>query len=250
MSDDENAICRQKLMTADEVYVYKIPTLKTAGGHRAEDWNLSKPIETCTLLVERQGDGLVLEFHHDDKLFAVSQIDITHGQQIQHWIEQVVDSSRYFVLKIQGGGGREALIGFGFRDREQATDLREALQHYEKSISRQENSATGSSFSVPKMQADEKIHVNRSGKTKMVKKKEGSTASGSVVPLLNKKPPPSPDEPEKGKPSAKMINKMMFSMGDLNLDDDDDDDDDETEDSGGAVYEGDEQQWATEFDMK
>lgn len=25
---------RQKLMTADEVYVYKIPPLKNAGGHR------------------------------------------------------------------------------------------------------------------------------------------------------------------------------------------------------------------------
>ena len=262
MSDDENApsALRQKLMSADEVYVYKIPTLKTSGGHRAEDWDLSKPLQTCSLLVERRGDVLVLEFYHDNnskQLFAASRIDITTGQKVQHWIEQVVDSSRYFVLKIQGAAGRQALIGFGFRDRDQATDLRESLQHYEKSIARQANSASLSgSFSIPKMEKGEKIHVNRSGggskSTKMVKKKEGSTSSSNgsgPIPLL-KKPPPSPDEPEKAKPSAKMMKQMMFSMGDLNLDDDDDDDEDATEDSGGAVYEGDEEQWATEFDMK
>jgi hypothetical protein len=37
MSDGDDAALqamRQKLMTADEVYVYKIPPLKSAGGHR------------------------------------------------------------------------------------------------------------------------------------------------------------------------------------------------------------------------
>ena len=34
--EEENAssAMRQKLMSAEEVYVYKIPPLKTAGGHR------------------------------------------------------------------------------------------------------------------------------------------------------------------------------------------------------------------------
>jgi hypothetical protein len=36
MSEEEDAISamRQRLMTADEVYVYKIPPLKDSGGHR------------------------------------------------------------------------------------------------------------------------------------------------------------------------------------------------------------------------
>jgi hypothetical protein len=34
MSDVEETLICQKLMTADEVYVYKIPALKDSGGHR------------------------------------------------------------------------------------------------------------------------------------------------------------------------------------------------------------------------
>jgi len=32
--DGDQVELRQKLMSADEVYVYKIPPLKNAGGHR------------------------------------------------------------------------------------------------------------------------------------------------------------------------------------------------------------------------
>ena len=32
--DDASQLMRQKLMSADEVYLYKIPPLKDAGGHR------------------------------------------------------------------------------------------------------------------------------------------------------------------------------------------------------------------------
>lgn len=31
------------------------------------------------------------------------------------FLEQVVDSSRYFAIRIQGDAGKEAMIGFGFR---------------------------------------------------------------------------------------------------------------------------------------
>lgn len=213
---------------------------------RAEDWNLSKPLKTCSLLVERRADTLAFDFNHDGQLFAHGVVDlIGSGQPMQHFVEQVVDSSRYFVLKIQGEGGREATIGFGFRERDQATDLRETLQHYEKAV-RRENSTEASSsiasFSVPAMAEGEKIHVDLGGKTTSVVKAEGGGSGGGDVPLLRKPPPPSED--------AKVA-QMSIQMGDIDLDarpaggDDDDEDD-----SGGAVYEGDEEQWATEFAMK
>lgn len=159
----------------------------------AETWDLANPLETCSLLVEIRGDSLFLDFLHGEegKLFAQSKIAIKEsGFNLSHWLEQAVDTSRYFALKIQGAGGREALIGFGFRDREQATDLRESLQHYNKSIAR-ENEAkalSASSYTVPRLEEGEKIHVNIAcGKLKEPKKK-----SGGGGPFLLKKPPPPP----------------------------------------------------------
>lgn len=61
--------------------------------------------------MERRGDAFVLEFQHSgDQVFAMATCDVTKGGSPTHFLEQVVDSSRYFVVKIQGGGGREALI--------------------------------------------------------------------------------------------------------------------------------------------
>ena len=89
---------------------------------------MATPLKECRLLVERRADAFVLEFQHSgNQVFAQATCDVTKGGSAARFLEQVVDSSRYFVVKIQGGGGREALIGFGFRDRDQATDLRESL---------------------------------------------------------------------------------------------------------------------------
>ena len=216
--EDATSAMRQRLMFADEVFVYKIPPLGSAGGHvseveesvgvgrrlnlpfllisrlhlyqRADTWNLESPLKECSLLVERRGDAFVLEFQHEGhQIFAVATCDVTKGGKPNHFLEQVVDSSRYFVVKIQGGGGREALIGFGFRDREQATDLRESLQHYQKAMDReaQSESAPASNFHVKELAEGEKIHVNVPGKEKRKPKKSGGGGGGL---LLLKKPPP------------------------------------------------------------
>ena len=214
---------------------------------------------TCKLVVERRGDALFLDFQKEDgHLFAQSKMDI-HGDtefKLNHWLEQVVDSSRYFALKIQGAGGREATIGFGFRDRDQATDLRESLQHYEKSIAREKDaeSMKESTFSIPKMSEGEKIHVNvnRAGKPSAARHRKEGGGKSSGVPLLLKKPPPpaNDEEPAAADSSTKekaAIQKMSITMENVNLD--------ETpkeieEGSEGAVFTGDEEQWATEFAMK
>jgi hypothetical protein len=268
MSDaDDEAVqaMRQKLMAADECYLYKIPTLKSSGGHRAEDWDLSKPLQTCSLLVERGGDTLVFSFMAppgSDTVFAQSVIDISAGQTMQHWLEQVADSSRYYVLKIQSSEGREATIGFGFRDREQGTDLRECLQHYEKSIRREKQAesatATASTFTVPVLKEGEIIHVDRqSGKTSITKTKK--SARGGAPMLLKKPPPPSPEAGEKPEvvatpaaaatpnvapaaaPSSKEdVKEVTTVMGEIDL----------AAEKADGEEDKDEVQWATEFDTK
>lgn len=280
--------------------------------NRAEDWNLAQPLQTCRLLVERRGDVLVLEFTTAETgaLFCQSSIDLRAStgsagdivrepqRQLEQWVEPAVDTSRYFAVKIQGVGGREALVGFGFRERDQATDFRESIQYYERAMRREREAATrqhqqqgnnndnavdgtsktsgttsigrssdgGSGFRIPQLAEGEKIHVNRGGKSTITHNKSGSGTSG--VPLLKKKPPPASSSSSAGDappltppaaaipkakaqaPSAAMMQKMNFSMGNINLDAnrlDGDDSNDPTDSSGGAVYEGDDEQWATEF---
>lgn len=259
---DATSALRQRFLTADEVYVYKIPPLKNAGGHRAEDWDLSNPLKTCQLLVERRGDALVLEFTAENTLFCFAQVDVTKGQRVDRWLEQVVDSSRYFSVKIQGAGGREALIGFGFRDREKATDLRECLQQYERSLQReQEASVKAPEFHLPTLAKGEKIHVGKDGKTTIVKEEQRKT---NAVPLLKKKPPSAAteDKPPAAQPAPapsqapvnpKTIDKVAISMGDIDLEKDHAAQDYDTgagDTSEGAVFEGDEDEWATAFDVK
>ena len=232
---------------------------------RAEDWNLANPLQTCSLLVERRGDQLVLEFFTlEGKLFAQSLVDCSMKEgsdeppkRIQHWLEQVVDSSRYFTLRIVGGQGREATIGFGFRDRDQATDLRESMQHYEKAMRREQEVANQAhstlQFHIPKLAEGEKIHVktgklSENGSPKTARQSdESSDGKRKTVPLL-KKPPPSPNSADRAKPPAVnpdeiggiqlnlehivLENDQMATIGD---------------NSGGAVYEGDEDEWDTEF---
>jgi adaptin ear-binding coat-associated protein 1/2 len=247
---------------------------------------LANPLKTCSLLVERRGDAIALEFQHGSpaQQFALATLDVTKGGNAKSFLEPTVDSSRYFVVKIQGDGGkREALIGFGFRDRDAAIDLREALQHYEKSLQRQEKAASSltGSFSIPPMEEGQQIHVNIGNGKKSstsVRKKEKGSAAGSAPTLLKKPPPPAAEEENQGgkqpTPHAaasaipdttapatttenpKIITKMAISMGDIDLDAEHikhtasgDGADDSDENSGGAVYVGDEEQWKTEFDM-
>jgi hypothetical protein len=189
---------------------------------------------------------------HEGNLFAQSKVEISGeaGFDINHFLDQTADSSRYFALRIQGAGGREAMIGFGFRDRDEATDLRESLQHYKKSI-RRESQATDliGSFTVPKMQEGEQIHVNIPGKSSAPatnnkkKQNEGTTSAGNK-PMLLKKPPPPADD---------IMEKMQFSMGNFKLDCSLGDND-ESECSSAAVYSGEDDQdddpWDATFDTK
>lgn len=206
--------------------------------------------------MERRGDTLVLEFGSEGKLFAQSVIDCSPQEsgppkRVQHWFEQVIDSSRYFTLKIAGQGGREATIGFGFRDREVATDLRESTQHYEASIRREaeaaETLANAPKYSIPKLAEGEKIHVNTGKDGGAKAKKQNQTGSKKSVPLL-KKPPPSPPGDTSTNVGSTLstatVQKLAIDVGNIDIQATGASNDDA---SSGAVYEGDDDDWETEF---
>jgi adaptin ear-binding coat-associated protein 1/2 len=204
------------------------------GNVRAEDWNLANPLQTCQLIVERRGDALVLEFSVAGALFCQSVIDLSPASAsasspdapkltMEQMVEAAVDTSRYFVTRIQGptkdggkkgghGAAASALIGFGFRERDAAVDFRESIQFYQRAMQREQkadqSSQHVSGYSIPKLGEDEKIHVNfggAGGKKKKVSatitkapavgsSAPSADASGSSsAPLLLKKPPPPSD---------------------------------------------------------
>lgn len=74
----------------------------------------------------------------DTSLFAQSIITVNETNKLEYFLQQTVDSSRYFAIKIEDKtSGRSAHIGVGFRERDDASNFRLALQDYERSILRE-----------------------------------------------------------------------------------------------------------------
>ena len=194
---------------------------------------MAAPLKTCSLLVEQHGDTLHLNFQHlqnpDDPssltLFAQAKIDLKKGDKMlsmEYFVESVVDSSRYFVVRIiDEKSGREARIGFGFRDREEATDFRESLQYYARSLKRQEEAAEAMHHADDlakelNLQEGEKIHINLGSKggakSTISKAKPKSDGATPKKPMLLKKPPPAA--------SPGMNKDVSISFGDMHIGDD------------------------------
>lgn len=122
-----------------------------------------------------------------------------------YYCEEVVDSSRYFTIRITDDKtGREARVGIGFRERDFASNFRMSLQDYQASLQRERkayelqeayvNGGDGEAAAVLSLKEGEKIHVNLGGKSTISKDKAASVggAPTGASPILLKKPPPSP----------------------------------------------------------
>jgi adaptin ear-binding coat-associated protein 1/2 len=218
----QGSLLRQTLMTQDECFVYKVPPLATASGYRANDWNLANPLQTCGFQVERRDNDLYLLFtlERHTKLFALSRIYVDQRDNnatsatttaIQRSVvEPVLDSSRYFVCKIQQQQqhqtGKTAILGFGFRDRDVAMDLLGNLQQFQHSIEREIHAKHLKVREIPTLQEGEQMHIHLPGgmgktpsrKNTVTNTKTTSSSSSSLSSnmggggaFLLKKPPPS-----------------------------------------------------------
>ncbi|KAL7554430.1 hypothetical protein ACHAWF_017875 [Thalassiosira exigua] len=228
----EKVVIEQLLLKIDEVFVYRIPPMRSADGHRAEDWNLAKPLQTCSLVANRRDNDLCVNIMAErpkpgapagateSYLFAQSviQVDFSNpSHKIEHWVNPVVDSSRYFAVRIKDSrSGREAFIGVGFRERTDATNFRMSIEDYINSLKREERAAelheqfeqslkvgdadvAEEKLPLPKsslsLKEGEKLHINIKSKGGSSAKKPLSpkTKKGSVELIGLKKPPPPPD---------------------------------------------------------
>jgi len=234
---EERVVIEQLLLKIDEVFIYRIPPMRSADGHRAEDWNLAKPLNTCSLVVAQKDNDLCVnimaerpkqnapEGAIESFLFAQSNIHVDFNNpshKLGHWVNPVVDSSRYFAIRIEDPiTKREAFVGVGFRERTDATNFRMSMEDYINSLKREakavelqkkfEESLTVSKgedgseekerrLPLPKsnlsLKEGEKIHININSKreksNKQPAKVKGTVVGNTLIGL--KKPPPPPND--------------------------------------------------------
>ncbi|XP_006644367.1 uncharacterized protein At1g03900 [Oryza brachyantha] len=161
------------LFQVAECYVYLIPPRKTAASYRADEWNVNKWAWEGTLKVISKGEECIikLEDKNTGELYARAFL----REDEPHPVEPVIDSSRYFVLRVEeniDGRQRHAFIGLGFRERPEAYDFQAALHDHMKYLNK-------------KKTAEEMVHNYEKASSVDYSLKEGETL---VLQLKNKEP--------------------------------------------------------------
>ena len=116
--------------TIKHAHVFKLPTLRQAAsvGWRGADWK-DKIWQGSVKVVDRNDLTAVLLIEKNknengtakDSIFAVCPMK-------EGAVERCVDSSRYFVLRIENQNGRHMFIGVAFNERNDAFDFNTALE--------------------------------------------------------------------------------------------------------------------------
>ena len=120
------------LLVKREVFLYTLPPRQSTRGYRAADWSLDSPAWTGRLRVVARGNDTTLYLRLEDgvsgRLYA--QCPVEEFPSIA--VEQVLDSSRYFVIRLVSDDGRTVFVGIGFAERSDAFDVNVAIQDHFK----------------------------------------------------------------------------------------------------------------------
>lgn len=125
------------LFQVSECYVYLIPPRKSAASYRADEWNVNKWAWEGVLKVISKGEECIIRLEDKTTGELYARSFLREGEP--HPVEAVIDSSRYFVLRIEeniGGRLRHAFIGIGFRERTEAYDFQAALHDHMKYLNK------------------------------------------------------------------------------------------------------------------
>lgn len=166
-----------------EISVFKIPPLKANEGHRAQDWGLDNPLWKGRLRITEKTSGVSILFEDSQsgELFAKADYDPE-----KPCVDSVLDSSRYFVIRIEDGG-RKAYIGFGFAERSDSFDFNVALQDYTKRWRASKNPPTEDTPSPHIPAGPKKDYSLKEGQTFSIsipgRKKAESSGSGDLLGL-------------------------------------------------------------------
>jgi hypothetical protein len=159
-------------------HVFKLPPKPSSGGWRGAEWR-DKVWQGTLKVVERGDETAVLLVDPNDERNTFAVCPIRHdlggkdgGTNAGNGVDRCVDSSRYFVLRIQNAAGRHMYIGLAFNERNDAFDFNTSLEdsRREKEIERRAEAARGEMDRLGtdraieggvdyKMKDGEKIHV-------------------------------------------------------------------------------------------
>lgn len=117
---DPDVVERVRCVIKD-AHVFKLPPRPTSGGWRGADWR-EEVWQGTVKVVERGEMTLVLLVDRNNgQMFAVCPIK-------DGAVDRCVDSSRYFVLRIENANGRHMFIGMAFNERNDAFDFNTSLE--------------------------------------------------------------------------------------------------------------------------
>ncbi|XP_038973851.1 uncharacterized protein At1g03900 isoform X2 [Phoenix dactylifera] len=125
------------LFQVNECYVYLIPPRKSAASYRADEWNVNKWNWEGALKVVSKGEECIIRLEDKTTGELYARAFLREGEP--HPVEPVIDSSRYFVLRVEediDGRRRHAFIGLGFRERPEAYDFQAALYDHMKYLNK------------------------------------------------------------------------------------------------------------------
>lgn len=122
------------LFHVKECYVYLIPPRKSTASYRADEWNINKWDWEGSLKVVSKGEDCTIRLEDNTSGELYAQAPVRGDQPLP--IEAVIDSSRFFVLRVEDSGpqARHAFIGIGFRERIPAYDFQAALHDHVKYV--------------------------------------------------------------------------------------------------------------------
>jgi hypothetical protein len=166
-----------------DAHVFKLPPRPGAGGWRGADWRDADKIWVGTVrVVERANTTSIVLLDTTNKAASSTtssenkdKISNINGANIfavcpyrEGAVDRCVDSSRYFVLRVESKNGQHMFVGLAFNERNAAFDFNTALQDSMKErqaelrppkggISSPSNSGPKKDYSLKQGQ---KIHVN------------------------------------------------------------------------------------------
>ena len=197
------------LFVANDVHVYQIPPLTSTKGFSASSWTsptqpTAQQIFTARLrVIETSLDSklkadIVLEDPSTGDLFAAAPYTTTAV------VQQALDSSRFFAVRVQGEGGMKATLGIGFEDRSPAFDFGIAMGEMRKVLemdgaTKSLNASGGQPDSItdPNLKRDfslkegQTIHVPVGSKSRRPPTKDPAARQEDSAALFSIAPPPS-----------------------------------------------------------
>mmetsp|Transcript_10857 Transcript_10857/g.22971 ORF Transcript_10857/g.22971 Transcript_10857/m.22971 type:complete len:287 (+) Transcript_10857:263-1123(+) len=158
-------------LTVKNAHVFKLPPKPSTSGWRGADWR-DKVWQGTLKVVERGEETAVLlvDPANDRNIFAVCPIRHNldgknkNNATANNGVDRCIDSSRYFVLRIQNAQGRHMFIGLAFNERNDAFDFNTALEDSRREKEAEMRAALGennSNFNKVdyRMKEGEKIRV-------------------------------------------------------------------------------------------